>query len=57
MTYFWLGPAIVLFLYPVGHAVVDSHANELSPAIANFTERDRVREEAQEADAERKRQI
>lgn len=30
LTYFWLRPAIVLFLPPLGHAVVDSNANELS---------------------------
>jgi len=30
LTYFWLRPAIVLFLPPLGHAVGDSNANELS---------------------------
>lgn len=29
LTYFWLRPAIVLFLPPLGHAGVDSNANEL----------------------------
>lgn len=31
LTYFWLRPAIVLFLPPLGQAGVDSNANELSP--------------------------
>lgn len=30
LTYFWLRPAIVLFLPLLGHAGVDSNANELS---------------------------
>jgi len=30
LTYFWLRPAIVLFLPPLGRAGVDSNANELS---------------------------
>lgn len=30
LTYFWLRPAIVLFLPALGHAGVDSNANELS---------------------------
>lgn len=30
LTYFWLRPAIVLFLPLLGHAVVDLNANELS---------------------------
>ncbi|XP_042712354.2 histone deacetylase 9 isoform X6 [Chrysemys picta bellii] len=38
LTYFWLRLAIVLFLLPVGHTVVDSYANELSLASANFAE-------------------
>lgn len=38
MTYFWLWPAIVLFLLPVGQAVVDPYANELALPAANFAE-------------------
>lgn len=30
LTYFWLRPAIVLFLPPLGHEGVNSNANELS---------------------------
>lgn len=33
LTYFWLRPAIVLFLPPLGHEGVNSNANELSPPL------------------------
>lgn len=33
LTYFWLGPAIVLFLPPLGRAGVDSDANEAPPPL------------------------